>query len=705
MDVEGYGNLKIVDSPYRHYNCQEGNPLGCTLPRSSTSDGPVLNCSICFFPSPLADNAEIRGRDGIYRINEWIGKRGLGRLYRATLLGLNQPVAIKEYLLPQRHFSLEETRQRQQSFAQLAGIDLADGRLQDFRLLTMMEAIADIAQARCYLVLDPTSASPTLREYLLGGVCSENLVYRLLQQVLQSLKFLHEQNFRLSSGQMVAGLVHGNLSLDSLLISFKTMERESSPIAQPSDLSRDGDFYIYLCDLSLWEGLFLPSVVQSSLGSVADDLVALGSVAHSLLAADIAKENPQPLDPSKSQHWPPVEPRLKQFILRLLRVEQPFESADVALQELYRFPPPPQKVPTMQVELPPEPAPKKRIGLRLLVLAGSLLGLVLLGWLVGLLISNFNAKSSPAKTLLLCCFKDVAGISPGTFTYAAPQNGTWSYVLQQKNLIRQGVTLDRQLKSTFPQLNLKLEPTTSIERAIANVRSGNAAFAIAPLLQPLPDDLESQTIAYDGIAVFVAFSYSKREQSLPMLLDGRLTLEQIARVYSSQRESWQAFDGPALRLQRYSPQNNEVLEVFRTRIVDRGFAPNPLPEFEMMRAVIRDFELRDIGSIGFATFSKAVGQCSVYPLALGKKGQPPVQVLKFKNGKPISPATDLCSKKGTYALNPRAFQTGRYPLAYPLAVIYPRDNDRPSIGEKIAEALKTSEGQRLLAETGLVPLP
>jgi hypothetical protein len=86
------------------------------------------------------------------------------------------------------------------------------------------------------------------------------------------------------------------------------------------------------------------------------------------------------------------------------------------------------------------------------------------------------------------------------------------------------------------------------------------------------------------------------------------------------------------------------------------------------------------------------------------EGQDPVQALQFNSGKAISPTTDLCSKKGTYGLNPQVFRTGLYPLAYPIAVIYPRDNDRSRIGENIAKMLKTQEGQRLLAETGLVTL-
>lgn len=51
-----------------------------------------------------------------------------------------------------------------------------------------------------------------------------------------------------------------------------------------------------------------------------------------------------------------------------------------------------------------------------------------------------------------------------------------------------------------------------------------------------------------------------------------------------------------------------------------------------------------------------------------------------------------------------AFRTGRYPLLNAIAVVYPRSNDRSPIGEKFAALLATREGQKLLAQTGLVPL-
>jgi ABC-type phosphate transport system substrate-binding protein len=707
---------KPVDSVYRRYSCQQGNPLDCAASQtSSQAGGRVKYCPVCEFPAILAEQSEIQGQSGTYRIEAWIGSRGLGRLYRATLLGLNQSVTIKEYLLPQRHFNPDEIRQRQKTFKNSAGISLADGRDRDFRLLSILEAIADSQEERCYLVLEEASIVPSLRTLLAQGSFSGEQVYRVLYQVLQSLKFLHSQIFRLPSGQMSVGLVHGNISLDSLLIKLNSEDKESAlNWVNYSVQENNTDFFIYLCELNLWEGLFLPPLVRDGMPSVEDDLIALGYVAFYLLAARVGEDSWTLLDPKNDRDWPIVDLPLKQFILRLLKIGQPFESADAALQELLRSPPP-----VRQIHSPP-PAPSieaprtKVIPLWLKVLSIVLL-LALLGWIASLLYSKLFAKPAKAKMPQLCCLKAVSGIPAGAFTYTAVRDGIGQYIFQQKNLLRQGENLEQLLKGIQPQLKLSLEPTPSIDEAIADVRLGKAEFAIAPLLQPLREDLEAQTIAYDGVAVFVAFSYAKRDKSIPVHLNGSLDLKHLQQIYTTKIETWQDLNGPPLPLQRYWPQNKEVTEVFRQRILSKGSVPtlansdnqpnpSPIPEFEMMRTVIRDFELRGQGSIGFAAFSKVVGQCSVYPLALNPLNQLPIQALSLNNGKAISPATDLCSKKGTYALDLKLFQTGKYPLAYPLAVIYPRDNSRSNLGEKMAEILKTQEGQRLLAETGLVPL-
>lgn len=92
----------------------------------------------------------------------------------------------------------------------------------------------------------------------------------------------------------------------------------------------------------------------------------------------------------------------------------------------------------------------------------------------------------------------------------------------------------------------------------------------------------------------------------------------------------------------------------------------------MMRTVIRDFETKQAGGIGFSSLSKIIGQCSVYPLAIQPLGKSPQQPVKLKNGKNIDPLSDLCDKKGGYFPNVELLKTGSYPLAYPIAVVYPR---------------------------------
>jgi hypothetical protein len=64
----------------------------------------------------------------------------------------------------------------------------------------------------------------------------------------------------------------------------------------------------------------------------------------------------------------------------------------------------------------------------------------------------------------------------------------------------------------------------------------------------------------------------------------------------------------------------------------------------------------------------------------------------------------LCNDKGSYSPSVERFQTGQYPLAYSLAVVYSFDNSLPPVGQKVAAILKTEEAQELLLKTGLVPL-
>jgi hypothetical protein len=66
---------------------------------------------------------------------------------------------------------------------------------------------------------------------------------------------------------------------------------------------------------------------------------------------------------------------------------------------------------------------------------------------------------------------------------------------------------------------------------------------------------------------------------------------------------------------------------------------------------------------------------------------------------------DLCRTKGVYILDPTILSQSVYPLAYPLAVVYRRDNRLPPIGSKFAELMLTEEGQTYLRQVHLSPVP
>ncbi|MEQ8962480.1 MAG: substrate-binding domain-containing protein, partial [Coleofasciculus sp. C2-GNP5-27] len=361
-----------------------------------------------------------------------------------------------------------------------------------------------------------------------------------------------------------------------------------------------------------------------------------------------------------------------------------------------------------------------------------LLLLLLLGLLIWLLLGRNQPQTAMDTEPFPCCIEQVSGIPTGTFTYTAEAYGAWDYILEQPNLIAKDTTLAAELYQRQPKLELNYQPVPTWTEAIAQVREEEAEFVIATPINRLGFSLDAEEVAHDGLVFFVAFSYAQRENSLPAALNGQISFEQLRLLYTGEITNWQELGGPDLPVQLYVPPSDQAIELFKQRVLQqetntsnsakfealvqqrnqpsRSFANLGRPPiirtqtFETLRQVIRDFEQRNIGAIGFDSLSKVLGQCSVYPLAIVDGENDPISPLVQDNQQPITPDTDLCNAKGSYGANVEAFIRQTYPLAYPLAVIYPRDNSRPPIGTKFAEILQTEEAQCLLSKTGLVPL-
>jgi len=447
----------------------------------------------------LAEKSEIISLRGRYRLEFLHSIRGKGRLYQGTDTASEQGVAIREYLLPPPHFSQRETRDRKEVFMLRGGLRLADGRPPNLRVVEPWDAIGDQQEPRCYLVSrGEVDLYPSLRVYLEErGPLPPDQVRQILYQVLQTLESLHGQKFALPSGQVQAGLAHGNLSLDSLLI---------SP-TDPDQPPHERQFFIYLCDLALWEDLFLPPALPPTQPTPAKDLTALGYVGFWLLAGRTVDRHGKPLNPRDPEHWLPRDPSLNRFVRRLVGIDAPFESAAVARRALR--------------SLPVEPGPagddsetasqdvdevRRRRGWWKWVFLALLLSLVA-GGLTRWLLRRLNrAQASP----VICCIDQVPAVPRGEFDYTAAQRSTGEYALRQPNLVARGRSFEEEIEARRENLALNYRSERTGELAIARVERGESDFAIAALTRrpgergapELPNELRASRFAYDGIAVF-----------------------------------------------------------------------------------------------------------------------------------------------------------------------------------------------------------
>ena len=472
--LEGLSDASLPPAPflYGRYACTQGNPLACgtlcdspeTLDPDSDSDSPnTPKCATCGFPAPLEAEAEILGRRGRYRINQLVGYRGLGRLYRATQLQTDQPVMIKEYVLPAQYFNDHEQQQIKELFETVAGLNLADGRTPDFRLMSPWEAIADRHEERCYVVVKGgVDSYPTLRHHLhREGPFDPADVRLILDQVLQTLESLHCQKFVMPTGHIRTGLAHGNVNLDSLLIlpdSFGFFERSQ--------------LLVYLRDLSLWEHIFSPPPLVAKTPSIRSDLVALGRVAFYLLAGRWADDQVQPLNPRHSQHWPHEDRALEQFVRRLLELETPFETAAIARKALLALPiDTTRHIDILDPLAEEEPKTKKRWWTRrskkwLLIIFLALLGGSLTWWLVRRRLTIAKAIEPHQPAPQLCCIADVPAVPTGTFTYTADVHGSWTTAWLTENLVQKGYTLAKMMEEQRPTVDFAFNPTEGRDEAI-----------------------------------------------------------------------------------------------------------------------------------------------------------------------------------------------------------------------------------------------
>lgn len=660
----------------------------------------------------LVPERDLRGRWGKYRrVGEELKTEERVRWYAGVLTLNNKPVWIKQYLLPPHLFNAQEIRERKEKFAFVSNLNLRSHGGQDFRCVNVYEAIAPTAQENCcYLVCEVIPQSQTLQDYLHDQqVLDAQPVRQVLNQVLQTLWFLHHQKVRLPTGEIQYGLPHGNLNLKSLLI---------APATAGEPLRADCPFFIHVTDLALWEHLFLPDTQRPSAPTAAQDLIDLGYVAWALLTGQAL--NPPRPNLLLEQAWitrngqPIRDLALKQFIQKLIAGE--FQAdAETARQVLLHLPQVEQEneqtSPGFGDTAIAHATQQKFRHLLLLGLLGGCLGSVLwLGWW-------WLARSHPSTVVdsSPCCLREIPIPATAT-TYVTQAGGIWNKILRAENLVAFNQSLEQVLKQRDSRLiNYRLQPIS--RDPVAAVQSGQAEFALTEWRDNLPAGLIQEEVAYDGLVVVVAFGDAERSQNIPAALQGKINFEHLRQLYTGNRAGWRIpenlknwrvqlyqSDDPAAiaRFERGVLREPEAIAQFRSTVAQSTKIVT-LPTNQMFGEILKDFEQRNTIGIGFTRLSQMVNQCSVYPLAIGEQNQE-VQPLAQHQNQPIHSNIDLCGDKGSYGANVNAFNTRTqpiYPLRYRLTVVYRQGSQ---MGRHYAAALKTDEGQALLNAAGLVPL-
>ncbi len=289
-------------------------------------------------------------------------------------------------------------------------------------------------------------------------------------------------------------------------------------------------------------------------------------------------------------------------------------------------------------------------------------------------------------------FSEVQNVPSGLFNYGG--STSWAP-------LRLGV--DPVIQQARPEFRLRyVEPVGSVPGSGTGIRMLiRDELAFSQSSRPLTDQelrqatqrgfkLRQVPIAIDGLAVAVN----------PSLNVTGLTLDQLANIYLGKIRNWQQIGGPNLPIVPLTRPISAggTIELFvETVLQNRPFGANVQTVATTTEALRRLANAP--GGIYFASAPEVVPQCTIKPLALGKRPDnlvPPYQ-------EPLLTPSQCPAQRNR--LNNSAFQSGQYPLTRNLYVIV-KENGRveQQAGDAYSNLLLTAEGQDAIARAGFVKI-
>ncbi|NET15883.1 MAG: protein kinase family protein, partial [Okeania sp. SIO1H6] len=632
----------------------------------------------------LLRDYEIRDNFGRrYKIGQCLSHSAQVRQYEATPTAQQkQQVLIQEFL----------TRS---SYDRLPVVTYQNVKVKEFRLLLPIDVIKDYYEdnqqdIRWYLILEKIPNSLTLREYINQRYQPLTPIQfsKILQQILQTLEFLHNCYEIHFLGKIRKGIGHGNLNLDSLLVVIYASQFASN--------EEDEELRIYVSRLALWEQLIdnLDSKLEDRYLSkkvFEKDLKDLGKVSYFLSGG--TQE-----DPAQDLEWHQYcHPEIKNFTVQLYSGS--FQSAAQAHRELLKLPLD-SKVDSPQSVLDEnenfvETSQRSWIIPIILILMALLAFGSFFGGLLDSLPSSKTSKTEPNVTQKTRTLKSLEEVNIPSFligkriSYGADER--WNIALKTPiaygrnqqfskhlNLLSQ-ILFNSHSPDSFDFSHTESKEGTKEEKKerLENTIISNLEkykFIVTSLfddeLQLLKNSkqLEIEIIAYDGLFAYVAFSDVQRKGNLPKLLSGKISLKSLKKLYSNQSLTLKELGiSDSANNQETDSVNNQknvkrspicyktteevflVTSLFENLVLknaqERNNFVNLINEDKNTciktgyskgtARALAEFEQGGQAVIGIDLFSKVFNQCSVYPLAIVGEGKlTAVQPIIQNNGKP-----------------------------------------------------------------------
>jgi phosphate transport system substrate-binding protein len=312
----------------------------------------------------------------------------------------------------------------------------------------------------------------------------------------------------------------------------------------------------------------------------------------------------------------------------------------------------------------------------------------------GTAIANNPDESDAAspEAANLRSFTDVSNVPSGLFNYGG--STTWASVRGQ---------VDPEIRSTWSSFQLRYtDPVTGTPGSSAGIRmllSNQLAFAQSSRSLNAEEYQEAQQrgftlrevpVAIEGIAFAVH----------PRLTVAGLTLEQVKGIYAGRITNWREVGGSDLPITPYSRrlEDGGTVDFFVENVLEGADLGSTVQTVANTTTAIRQLS-DDPGGIYYASAPEIIGQCTIKPIALGRR--PDELVTPYQA--PLIPS-DQCPAQRNQ-LNFAAFRTGDYPLTRRMFVVIKQNGQADQqAGEAYAQLLLTLQGQESLRRAGFVPI-